>query len=124
MGKSDKSFKKKVKSSGYPNDADGDFLREIAESGNDMTKPMEIDFVIAVESKESGESIADKMSQMDYSVCLRYDEDYDIWNCYCTKIMVAEYDEIVRIQKELEEFSRPLGGYSDGWGTFGNIEGN
>ena len=87
-----------------------------------MTKPMEIDFVIAVESKESGESIADKISPIDYSVNLRYDEDYDTWNCYCTKIMVAEYDEIVRIQKELDAFSRPLGGYSDGWGTYGNIE--
>ena len=37
----------------YPNDTDGDALRRIASLGNDMTRPMEIDFAVAVPSLDS-----------------------------------------------------------------------
>ena len=40
----------------FPNDADGDALRRVAER-SDMSKPMDIDFAVDVPSKSSGEEI-------------------------------------------------------------------
>jgi hypothetical protein len=34
--------------------------------------------------------------------------------------MMPIYEDLVRIQHELTEAAQPFGGYSDGWGTFGN----
>jgi hypothetical protein len=39
--------------------------------------------------------------------------------CYCSKNIMLDYNEIISIQEQLNEISRPFGGYSDGWGTFG-----
>ncbi|WML56058.1 ribonuclease E inhibitor RraB [Neobacillus sp. PS2-9] len=32
--------------------------------------------------------------------------------------MVLNYNQIVKIQKELDNLCKPYGGYSDGWGVF------
>ena len=43
----------------YPDDLDGQVLRSIAEDGNDMTKPMEVEFHVAAPSEEVADAIAD-----------------------------------------------------------------
>ncbi len=40
----------------FPDDADGDALRRVAER-SDMSKPMDIDFAVDVPSKRSGEEV-------------------------------------------------------------------
>jgi hypothetical protein len=37
--------------------------------------------------------------------------------------MLATYDGVIAVQRELAEISVELGGYPDGWGTFGNVPG-
>ena len=39
------------------------------------------------------------------------------WIVYANVQMIPEYGEIVRIQTELDQLARPLGGHSDGWGV-------
>jgi hypothetical protein len=34
--------------------------------------------------------------------------------------MLLDYDSVIAAQAELDRVSGPFGGYSDGWGTFGN----
>jgi regulator of RNase E activity RraB len=34
--------------------------------------------------------------------------------------MLATYDGVIAVQKELAEISEEFGGRPDGWGTFGN----
>jgi len=110
----------------YPNDADGDALRRVASDGSDMSKPMEIDFVVSAPSEDAANAIAYVAQARGFrtKVCRDADEeDEDIvttWSCYCTRTMVATYRGVIRVQAELDAISRPLGGHADGWGTFGN----
>ncbi len=39
------------------------------------------------------------------------------WAVYVNLQMVPQYEEIMRIQAELDRLAQPLGGYSDGWGV-------
>ncbi|MEZ6127775.1 MAG: ribonuclease E inhibitor RraB [Planctomycetaceae bacterium] len=116
----------------YPDDLDGEVLRMIAEDGNDMTQPMEVEFHVAAATEEDAETIADAAEKLGYEAFIDFDDgsdDEDLedeitepWTCTCRRTMVLEYDAIMQAQAELDELARPLGGYADGWGTFGNVE--
>jgi len=41
-----------------PDDADGNALRLVADSGVDLSRPMDIDFVVAVPDRQAGEAVA------------------------------------------------------------------
>lgn len=44
------------------------------------------------------------------------------WTCECSTRMVATYDGIIAIQKELGSLAQKFFGHPDGWGSFGNAE--
>lgn len=106
----------------YPNNADGDALRLVAAGGSDMSKPMDIEFAVAVPIEAVGQQFAILVERYGYRASLDQDEEDGSWSVYCMRHMLATYEGIVAVQKELDELSRPLGGSSDGWGTFGNKE--
>jgi hypothetical protein len=106
----------------YPDDADGDALRSVASMGCDMTKPMEIDFFVAVPDQEAGQRVAELATGHGYRTKVVFDEEDDAWDCYCTKLMVPTYEAVCGAQSELDELSRPVNGYTDGWGTEGNLD--
>jgi hypothetical protein len=104
----------------YPGDADGDALRRVAALGADMSRAMEIEFFVAVRDHEAGEAVARLAALAGYRPELVHDEEDDAWDCYCRKTMLPTHEGITAAQRELDELSRPLGGYSDGWGTAGD----
>ncbi|MEQ9406400.1 MAG: ribonuclease E inhibitor RraB [Fuerstiella sp.] len=116
----------------YPNDVDGDVLRMIAEDGNDMSTPMEVDFHVAAATEEVAEQIAEAAEKAGYEVFVDFDDGEDEedlaeevtepWTCTCRKTMLLQYDAVMAAQAELDAIAKPLGGYADGWGTFGNVE--
>ena len=103
----------------FPNDADGDALRRVAQR-SDMSKPMDIDFAVEVPDQARGEKMAELSAQRGYVAAVECDAAGLSWTCYCTKRMVPAYEAVIAAQKELDELSAPLGGHSDGWGTAGN----
>ena len=107
----------------YPSDSDGDALLRLAATGSDMSKPMDIDFQIAAPDEATATRVADEAAKLGYRISIHfYDKEgtRDPWTCDCTRTMLAEYDAIIAVQAELDAIARPLGGYADGWGTFGN----
>jgi hypothetical protein len=100
----------------YPDNADGNALRRVASMGYDMTRLMEIDFFVAVPDQEAGLRVAELATGHGYRTEVVYDEEDDAWDCYCSKLMVPTCEA----QSELKELSRPMNGYTDGWGTFGD----
>jgi hypothetical protein len=104
----------------YPDDADGDALRRVASTGADMSRPMEIDFVVAVPGREAGEAVAQIAARSGYRTELVHDEEDDAWDCHCNKKVLPTYEEVIAAQRELDELCQPFGGYVDGWGTFGS----
>ena len=113
----------------YPNDADGDALRAIAEGGNDMTQPMDIDVQIAAADEAIATRVAEEAAKLGYRTSIYFDDEGtdleeagDLWTCECTKGMVLTYDAIIAVQSELDGIAKPLDAYVDGWGTFGNAD--
>jgi hypothetical protein len=104
----------------YPGDADGDALRRVAALGADMSRPMEIEFFVAVPDREAGEAFARLVAQVGFRPELVHDEEVDAWDCYCRKTMLPTHEGVMAAQRELDELGRPLGGRSDGWGTTGD----
>ena len=106
----------------YPNDADGDALRRLVEAGADMTKPMDIEYSVAVPSESAGKQIATAANQRGYASELFHDEAHDSWSVYCIKRMLPTYEGVMAAQAEISELSRPFDCECDGWGTFGNAD--
>src|SRR5215475_3621297 len=111
-----------------PMDATGKTLREIAKRGSDLTKPMEVDFFVAVPSKDAGDRVAIKARVLGFVTSVEQDDhkpddDGFEWTCYCTKVLIPEYSEVMKIERQLDSIAKEFGGYADGFGTFGNAEG-
>ena len=115
----------------YPDDADGAVLADLAAEGVDMTKALTIEFFVAVPNEASAEKAAATMGDAGYESQIVYDEgepDFDpetddnnefgpSWTVYTNVHMIPEYNEVMRIQCELDQITRPFGGKSDGWGV-------
>ena len=77
----------------YPNDADGDALRRLADGGGDMSKPMDIDLFIAA-SDEATATVVANGHELGYRTEVCFDDDEgsgDSWTCECTKAMIPTY---------------------------------
>jgi hypothetical protein len=125
----------------FPDDDDGAVLRSLAEAGVDLSKPLEIEFHVAVLDEESGKMVAAAVQAGGYKCELVFDEgepedgvadaggasheDQDVgdeefgpmWTVCVMVEMVPEHQRIVDIQVELDRLSDPHGGGSDGWGV-------
>lgn len=120
----------------YPDDDDGAVLAHLAGLGVDMSQPHLIEFPVAVSDEASAENSVKAMVKAGYNSRIEYDEgepDYDpefddedefgpSWTVYADVQMILEYNEIIRIQAELDQIAQPFGGKSDGWGVMFNGE--
>ena len=106
----------------YPDDEDGNALRNIALSGSDMSRPMMIDFAIDASSKSIALACLAAIEDAGLEGQLYQDEDDQRWAVYVAIRMIADYDGIMRTQRILGELAAEHGGTADGWGTFGNID--
>lgn len=105
----------------FPNDSDGGALRRLYEDGSDMSRPMYIDFQVAMPSKEAAHTLAEQARKLGYRTAVYDSEECRLpWTCQCSTRMLATYEGVLAIQAELARLSSPLGGFPDGWGTFGN----
>ena len=109
-----------VMGTAFPNDADGDALRSLVQTGSDLSKSMDIDFAVAVPDQASGFSFALAARNLGFVTSVEQDTETGEWTCYCTRTMVPSYEHIVSMQRSLEEVGRPYNAVPDGWGTFGN----
>lgn len=105
----------------FPDDADGDAMRKVFDHGSDPDRAMDVDFMIACTSVETGKVIADLAVAKGYAVNVSTDEEDGAVTCYCTKSMLLDYEALKACQAELDQLARPHEGYIDGWGTFGNV---
>jgi hypothetical protein len=105
----------------FPNDDDGDALRLLVANGADLSKPIEIDFQVAMPDEQSAQEFAEIVQKLGYRAEVYDSPECSLpWTCECTLTMLATYDRIVAVQAKLAELAKPLGGYPDGWGSFGN----
>lgn len=105
----------------FPDDADGIALRFVVEEGSDMSMPMFIDFQIAAPDEASAHALANAARKLGYHAKAYDSPECTLpWTCECSTRMLATYDGVVAIQRELAALGKPYGAFPDGWGTFGN----
>ncbi len=105
-----------------PDDATRDALELIARDGSDLTRPLSMDFFVAVPDEKAGRFIADRVIDLGFGASVERDAETGKWTCYCTKNLVPAYETVVAIESELDLLARRVGGYADGFGTFGNAD--
>ena len=105
-----------------PMDSDGDALRRLVATGSDLSKEMDIDFMVDVRDQKTGLEFAAVVAPLGFRTDVDRDSVTGRWTCYCTRRIVPAYDEIVSIQETLETAGRPYNAKPDGWGTFGNAD--
>lgn len=42
--------------------------------------------------------------------------------CECSREMLLDHSELIRIQRQLTDIASPFGGWCEEWGTFGNTQ--
>ena len=114
----------------YPDDVDGNILRNLAESGHDMSKPLVFDFFVDSPDQESSKNIEKELIKAGFSAEAHFDEGeleegeemteeneefWPSWTVYVFSKMVPSYDEIMRIQEQLDTIAAPFNGKADGW---------
>jgi regulator of RNase E activity RraB len=102
----------------FPNDADGDALRSLYKEGLDFKKQHSVEFFVAAKDKDTADRLANVLKNEGYNCFLEEDDETGEWSCCCSKKMLLDYQTIVNVQNELDRISKPLGGFSDGWGVF------
>jgi hypothetical protein len=107
-----------------PKNADGDALRRLIRDGSDLSRPMYVDFQIAIPNKPRAKQLADAARKLGYRVRVYASAECDLpWTCECSTRMLATHESIVAVEAELAQLAAPFGGYPDGWGSFGNKPG-
>lgn len=124
----------------YPDDADGSLLAELEAQGVDMTRPLLLEFAVAAPDEAAATAISEALAGAGYQSEIDYDDgeplegeadeealaDSDAddeeefgpsWTVYALVELIPDYDEILRIQGELDSLAEPLGGSADGWGV-------
>ncbi len=107
----------------YPEDADGDVLNAMAESGVDMTQPITIEFVIDAPDEQRAKAIEADLAAADHPATAEY-EDGDAeegidpgWVVMVELEMVPDYQSIMNLQEKLKSLAAVHGGQVDGWGA-------
>jgi regulator of RNase E activity RraB len=95
-------------------------LQRIARDGSDLSRPLKMDFFVAVPDQASGQVMAARASELGFDTSVERDVATEEWTCYCTKVLVPTHAAVVAIESQLDSLAREIGGYIDGFGTFGN----
>jgi hypothetical protein len=106
-----------------PNDVNGDVLRRLLASGDNLSIARNIDFEIIFPDERSGMQFIDDIEEKFDEVRIRLrDEEFRTrgldWNVTACVVMVPNHKDISELEDFLETAASPYGGEIDGWGCF------
>jgi hypothetical protein len=103
----------------YPDDDNGDALRNMEASGDDLGKARDIDFSVAFTDLSSSAKFVEAAKRDGLRAKQEPDGATDsTWDVTVTSYMVPSYEAITLMERRLDKIASPLGGWSDGWGCF------
>ena len=91
-----------------------DVLARAAASGDDLTKPRDIEFEHLFPTKMGARRFVAWAEKLGYR-CELEPHDYD-WKVRCTIFMVPELEKVTDRESRLGELAQQMGGRADGWG--------
>jgi len=108
----------------FPDDENGQVLRYMAEQGDDLSKPRDIDFTVVMPDEDAAMTFSARFANAAYRV--KVNESCALpelpWDIVVVKHMLPTHAGIMDFESELDAIAAPLGGRNDGWGCFQQLE--
>ncbi|WLQ14319.1 ribonuclease E inhibitor RraB [Hahella aquimaris] len=95
-------------------------LQQLESLGSDLSKPMVIDFFIALRSETDGEKIRSEVESLGFSFSVELDAESKEWTGYCSIKVVPSHEAISMLERKLHDIASKVGGKGDGFGSYGN----
>jgi len=102
----------------YPDDANGDVLRRMAEAGDDLTRPRDVEFTVVFPNENTAKQLVDQVCALGYAASAELAgtvEDFP-WDVIVVKQMVPSHEAIGAVEDRLQRLADTFGGRNDGWG--------
>ncbi len=103
-----------------PNDATGDAIRRWIADGSDLTRPIVIEFFIAVPDEITGKRLAAAPYFAEFKISVEQDDPPAGWTCYLSKSMLVTYQALTAIEQALEAQAVQHDASYEGFGSYGN----
>lgn len=103
----------------FPDDENGRVLRDMASSGDDLSKERDIDFSIIFSDQSSAENFCQIASKEGWATDLdEPDTEAGEWDVTVTTMMLPNHSAISAMEERLLDLASSFGGRLDGWGCF------
>lgn len=103
----------------YPNDDNGDALRNMEALGDDLSKERDINFSVAFTDISSSAKFLEAAERDGLRAKQEPDSATEsMWDVTVTVYMVPSHEAITQMERRLDKIASPLGGWNDGWGCF------
>jgi len=103
----------------FPDDANGDLLKEMQAAGLDLSRPREIDFFHLFDGEQAAAAMAEavRTTVETTGVVVEEQSKRGEWQVCTTVIVLPSYDNVTGMEKQLDDIARRFGGRGDGWGA-------
>ncbi len=106
----------------FPDDDNGEVLRQMAEAGVDLTAEHSVEFAHLAPDQKLAETFAEQAHALGFTVEV-YDPDEEAlaegktdWDVICIRMMVPTHQDITSIESQLADLAHKNGCREDGWG--------
>src|SRR5262245_30815365 len=98
----------------FPDDENGDVLRQMFEQGDDLSQPRIIDFCFAFSERSQALAFAAAVDERDLEVCISFYEERDGWQAIVKRYMIPTHADITALELSLTRRAVAAGGEADG----------
>jgi hypothetical protein len=104
----------------FPDDENGEVLRRMQRSGDDLTRPREVDFTVVLPNEVAARELASKFVELGHIASIKRTGVVANlpWDVVVRKVMIPTHQAITNFEQELQMAAARLGGRNDGWGCF------
>ena len=79
-----------------------------------------MDFFVVVPSEAIGHVVVVRTAPMGFTSRLEQADESSEWTVSCTITIVPTFERVIALERLLDRLARELGGFADGFGSFGN----
>ena len=102
----------------FPDDENGDVLRKMQASGDDLDVARDMNFAFAFKTQSEAERFAVAVTAPDYHAEASLYPERKMWQAEVTHHMTPTHAAITELESRLTKIAAEYGGEADGWGSF------
>ncbi|MES2320048.1 MAG: ribonuclease E inhibitor RraB [Pseudomonadota bacterium] len=101
----------------WPDDVDGDVLRQMRKSGFDFEEPVDLDFNVDFETWPPSDEFVDMLRAQYPNLTVYEPDDEDDGYVLFVVNAVLTYELVMFVQSTVSEMADPFGGKCESWGV-------